>query len=442
MTAASPVLTRDIEGDDSPLGRATMRRVSMRLLPFIFILYIFNFLDRTNVSIAKLQMDRDLQFGAEAFGLGAGIFFIGYALFEVPSNLFLARVGARWWLARIMISWGIIASAMMFVRTPMHFYVLRFLLGLAEAGFFPGIIYYLSTWYPTAQRARAASRFMIAIPLSSVLGGAIGGELLAMDGLKGLAGWQWLFLLEGLPSILLGIAVLIWLTEKPAVATWLAADQRAWLVSRLEQDESASSAPHGLPPLRALANPLLWVIAIPYLLMNTAAYGYIFWGPTIIKEALGTSNTETGFVVAAIAALAAAFMLFMSASSDRKHERFLHVTASTALIAVGFAGAALMPTAILRICFLALVPMGSNSFLAPYFCIPALAFRGSALAVAIALVNSIGNMGGFFGPNVIGLLMRTTGGVRGACMALSLIALAASACCLALRRHPVYAGQR
>ncbi len=185
-----------------------MRKVSLRLLPFLFFLYIFNFLDRTNVALAALQMNRDLRFSSSAFGLGAGIFFVGYALFEVPSNLILVRVGARRWIARIMISWGIIASAMMFVRTPIHFYALRLLLGIAEAGFFPGIVYYLTQWFPATGRARAASRFMIAIPLSGVVGGVFGGFLLGLDGRLGLAGWQWLFLLEGLPSVVLGVVVL------------------------------------------------------------------------------------------------------------------------------------------------------------------------------------------------------------------------------------------
>lgn len=198
--------------DDTPLARATIRRVSLRLLPFLFVLYVFNFLDRTNVAIAALQMNRDLRFSAAAFGFGSGIFFLGYALFEVPSNLLLARVGPRWWIARIMVTWGVLALAMALVRTPLHFYVLRFLLGVAEAGFFPGVVYYLSQWFPSNVRGRASARFMVAIPLSGVLGGAIGGTLLGLDGRLGLAGWQWLFVAEGIPSVLLGVLVLVLLT--------------------------------------------------------------------------------------------------------------------------------------------------------------------------------------------------------------------------------------
>lgn len=224
-------------GEDAELGDATMRRVSLRLLPFIFVLYVFNFLDRSNVALAALQMNRDLEFSSSAFGLGAGIFFIGYALFEVPSNLAMARVGARRWIARIMITWGLIASAMMFVRTPGQFYATRFALGVAEAGFFPGIVYYLSEWFPASQRARASARFMIGIPLSGVLGGMVGGQLLGLDGRLGLAGWQWLFLVEGIPSVLLGFVVLGWLTDRPEQAHWLTDSQRAWLTGRLLREE-------------------------------------------------------------------------------------------------------------------------------------------------------------------------------------------------------------
>jgi MFS family permease len=197
-----------IDQDDTDLARTTMRRVSLHLLPFLLVLYICNYLDRTNVAIAALQMNRDLSFSASAYGFGAGIFFLGYALFEVPSNLVLARVGARRWIARIMITWGLVAAAMMFVRTPIHFYTLRFLLGVAEAGFFPGIVYYLSGWFPAVHRARALSRFMTAIPISVAIGNPLGAWLLGLDGMRGLAGWQWLFLLEGIPSVVLGFAVL------------------------------------------------------------------------------------------------------------------------------------------------------------------------------------------------------------------------------------------
>src|SRR5262245_46338741 len=250
-----------------------MQRVARRLLPLLFVLYICNYVDRTNVAIAKLQMNHDLGMSDTAYGFGFGIFFLGYVVFEVPSNLILARVGARRWIARIMISWGLIASALMFMRTPVQFYWLRFLLGVAEAGFSPGISYYLSQWFPAKQRARAIAGFMIAIPVSFVVGNPLGGWLLGLDGRLGLRGWQWLFFLEGVPSVVLGIAVLAVLTDRVAEARWLSADQRAWLAARLARDAEECSAPHGLAPLRALAHPMVWLVALPYVLVATTQYG-------------------------------------------------------------------------------------------------------------------------------------------------------------------------
>jgi sugar phosphate permease len=427
-----------LERDDAAIERATIRMVSLRLLPFLFSLYVFNFLDRSNVAIAGLQMNRDLRFSASAFGLGAGIFFLGYSLFEVPSNLLLVRVGPRRWIARIMISWGLIASAMMFVRTPMHFYVLRFLLGVAEAGFFPGIVYYLSQWFPAAHRARASSRFMIAIPLSGVLGGVAGGWLLGLNGHMGLAGWQWLFLLEGIPSVLLGVAVLAWLTDRPERAEWLTGEQRDWLAGELRQDHQESLGVHGIPPLRALVQPMVWLLAVPYFLMLTAGYGYTFWSPTVIRDALQTSDSTTALITALIACFSAAAMLIVGASSDRTGERCLHAAGSAALMAIGYLGAALLTNPIARVFGLGLVLLGTNSFLAPFWCLPSMLLSGSAAAIGIALVNSIGNTGGFVGPYVIGILKDATGGTTGAFLVLAGVSLACAVLCVLLRRRAVF----
>jgi ACS family tartrate transporter-like MFS transporter len=271
-TAIAAPPERPVDQDSTDLARETMRRVSLRLIPFLFVLFICNFLDRTNVAIAALQMNRDLQFSASAYGLGAGIFFVGYSLFEVPSNLILVRVGARKWIARIMISWGLVASAMMFVRTPMHFYVLRFLLGVAEAGFFPGIIFYLSQWFPAPQRARAMARFMIAVPLSAAIGNPLSGALLGLDGRLDLPGWQWLFLLEGIPSVLLGFVVFGFLTDRHEDAHWLSADQRAWLAARMRRDRESCTSAHGLPTLRALAHPVVLLASLVYFLAMTTGF--------------------------------------------------------------------------------------------------------------------------------------------------------------------------
>jgi ACS family tartrate transporter-like MFS transporter len=423
--------------DDAALERETMRKVGLRLLPFLFVLYIFNFLDRTNVALAALQMNRDLSFSSTAFGFGAGIFFVGYALFEVPSNLLLVRVGPRRWIARIMISWGIIAAAMMFVRTPFQFYSLRLLLGIAEAGFFPGIVYYLTQWFPANRRARASSRFMIAIPLSGVLGGAMGGFLLGLDGQLGLAGWQWLFLVEGLPSALIGITVLWYLTDEPRDAHWLTDEQREWLTERMRRDKETSGAAHGLPPLGALAQSVIWLLAFPYFLVLTAGYGYTFWSPIVIRDTLHTTDTQTALLTAGFAVCSMLTMLAIGASSDRTGERCYHASIGGILIAIGFTGAALIPMPVLRIAFLALVLVGANSVLPPFWCLPSMVLSGSAAAVGIALINSLGNTGGFVGPYVIGLLKDRTGGTTGSFLILAGVGAACAIACILLRRHPL-----
>jgi len=420
--------------EETALERETMRRVTARLIPFLFILYVFNFLDRTNVALAALQMNRDLHFSSSAFGLGAGIFFLGYAILEVPSNLILARVGARRWIARIMITWGIIACGMMFVRTPMHFYILRFLLGVAEAGFFPGIVFYLTKWFPAPRRARAQSRFMSAIPLSGVLGGLIGGFLLSLDGKMGLAGWQWLFLVEGLPSVIMGFVVLFYLTDEPSHAKWLSDDQRSWLIDRMQRDRQAVSDGHSMSVRRALSQPAVWALAIPYFLVLTTGYTYTFWSPTVFKESLHTSNTQTALLTAFIAVVSMVFMLVVAASSDRRNERFFHAAINGALIAIGFAGAALIAQPILRVVFLALVLIGANAMLPPFWCIPSMLLTGTSAAAAIGLINALGNTGGFIGPYLVGFLKDKTGGMTGSFLLLSVLGVLLAASCIRLKR--------
>jgi MFS transporter, ACS family, tartrate transporter len=431
-----------IDRDDRDLARTTMRRVSLRLLPFLFVLYICNFLDRTNVAIAALQMNRDLHFSATAYGFGAGIFSLGYALFEVPSNLVLARVGARYWIARIMITWGLVATAMMFVRTPTQFYALRFLLGVAEAGFAPGIIYYLSGWFPAVQRARALSCFLTAIPISAAIGNPLSASLLGLDGVRGLAGWQWLFLLEGIPSVLLGFAVLGLLPDDPAGARWLSVAERDWLTARVRRDADESPSLHGVAPLRALVLPMVWLVSLPYFLLVTTQYGYTFWAPTMIRDALQASNTTTGLITGGIACVAAGVMLAVGASSDRTGKPLLHAGACAVLAALGCMSAALLPHPLARVAGLALVPIGVYGFYAPFWCVPTALLRGTAAAAGIALVGSLGHVGGFVGPYVLGLLMDATGGTTVALLGLAPLALAAAALCLLLRRQTALSSHR
>ena len=307
------------------IGVAAIRRVTRRLIPFLVVLYIAAWLDRVNVGFAALQMNSDLKFSSAAFGFGSGVFFLGYCLFEVPSNFILDRVGARLWIARIMISWGLIASAMMFVRTPLTFYVLRFLLGAAEAGFFPGVIYYLSQWYPYADRARAIAAFMMAIPVAGLVGGPLSGALLGLNGVYGIAGWQWVFLLEGLPSALLGFVVLLYLTDRPEDAAWLTAPERTWLVARLNAERRAARAAHPIGAIAALANRTVWRLGIIFFLANLGFYAYSIWSPQIIKSFVGTNDLMVGVLSGGISAVVIVVMLWNSAHSDRRCERPLHV---------------------------------------------------------------------------------------------------------------------
>jgi ACS family tartrate transporter-like MFS transporter len=425
---------------EQDLESATLRRVSLRLLPFLFVLYIFSYLDRTNVSIAALQMNSELKFSSAAFGLGAGIFFIGYALFEVPSNLILARVGARTWLARIAITWGLLACAMMWVRTPTQFYAARFLLGMAEAGFFPGVIYYLSQWFPATYRARAISGFLIAIPLSQALGGPLGGALLGLSGVGRLSGWQWLFLIEGLPTVCLGVGVLGYLTECPEDARWLPRVQRDWLSQRLEQERQRIVAHSS--PLRALANPLVWVLAVPYFAYYSASLTYVFWAPTLVRDALGTSNTATGLIIGSIALFSAVMYPLAGIASDRSDARCGLAALGLALSCVGCIGAALFEHSLFRVASLVLIALCSPLLMTSFWCLPTKFLKGASAAAGIALINAIGSCGGFFGPSMFGLLRQTTGGDVAAFFGLAGLALVGSLTCVGLRQISVFKPNR
>lgn len=323
------------------LEAATLSRVTRRLIPFLFVLYIANYLDRVNVSFAALQMNRDLGFSAGAYGLGAGMFFLGYCVFQVPSNLVLARVGARRWIGAIMIVWGAIASAMMLVRGVASFYALRFLLGVVEAGFFPGMIFYLANWFPAAHRARAVARFMTAIPLSGVVGGPLSGWLLGWNGVAGLAGWQWLFVLEGLPSAVLGVVALRYLTDRPEDAAWLPADGRVWLAERLRLERAGGSDRRRASLRLALLDGVVWRLGVLYFLIVVGLYGQGLWLPQLIKGSSQLGDLTVGLLAAAPALAAAVAMVAIAAHSDRTGERHAHVAVPLVAGAIGFAATAL-----------------------------------------------------------------------------------------------------
>jgi len=400
-SAASTVARRE------ELSAATLRKITWRLIPFLFVLYVIAWLDRVNVGFAALEMNADLGFSSATFGLGSGIFFLGYCLFEIPSNIILERVGARLWIARIMVTWGLISAGLMLVRAPSLFYMLRFLLGAAEAGFFPGVIYYLSLWYPTAQRARAIAAFMTAVPVTGLIGGPLSGALLGLDGIYGLKGWQWLFLLEGLPAMVLGISVIFCLNDRPETTRWLAPAERDWLVETLAAERNACLL---RPDIRvALTDGTVWKLGITFLLVAAGFYGYSFWAPLIIKSLTGLSNFEVGLVLGAISAVTIVGMLLNSYHSDRTGERAIHIAMPLLVSAAGLVGCALLRQPVLAIIALALVPLGHCASYGPFWSMPTQFLTGPAAAAGIALVTMIANVGGFAGPALIGLLKTRTG---------------------------------
>ena len=422
----------------SALERATLRAVSRRLIPFLFVLYVVSFLDRVNVGFAALEMNRDLGLTPAVYGFGAGIFFIGYSLFEVPSNLILAHTGARLWIARIMITWGLIAASMMFVRGPLSFYLLRFLLGVAEAGFFPGIIFYLSQWFPAAVRARAVARFVTAIPVSGVIGGPISGALLGLHGRLGLAGWQWLFLLEGLPAVVLGVVVLFYLPDRPEGATWLAAEQRRWLMERLAAERDRCVERHDFSVVRTLSSGVVWQIGLlGFLSISFGQYALGLWLPQILRGFSGLSNLQVGFVSAVPNLAAAIAMVIFAAHSDRTGERTLHIATASAVAAIGFLGSALVQSPGLAVMFLSIAAAGLLSAHGPFWPLPSKFLTGTAAAGGIALINSLANLSGFVGPYAIGLLNSGNGDFRRGLLLLAIVPVAGMALALRLRHAAV-----
>jgi MFS transporter, ACS family, tartrate transporter len=416
------------------VATVTLRKITFRLIPFLFILYIVAWLDRVNVGFAALQMNSDLGFSSAAFGFGSGVFFLGYCLFEVPSNLVLHRVGARRWISRIMISWGAISTAMMFVRTTPTFYLLRFLLGAAEAGFFPGVVYYLSHWYPEGQRARAIAAFMTAVPVSGVIGGPLSGALLSLNGVLGLAGWQWLFLVEGLPAILLGMIVLVYLTDRPETADWLNSAEKNWLVSALAAERTSR---HGALPVgifTALTNPTIWHLGIIFLCAAIGFYGYSFWAPLVVKSLTGSSDLGVGVILGLISAVIIVTMMLNGAHSDHTDERPLHVAVPLLISGAGFFGCALLRQPILALFFLALVPIGHCAAYGPFWSMPSRFLTGAPAAAGIALVVTIANVGGLIGPTIIGAMKDRFGTHGPAFMLLGGCAIVAALLAMGLGR--------
>jgi len=411
---------------NAALAASTQRKASLRLLPVIGVGYCLAYIDRVNISFASLQMNRDLRFSATTYSIGAGLFFIGYAFCEVPSNLMMLRYGARKWLTRIMFTWGLLAMAMMFVRTPLQFDVLRLLLGIAEAGFFPGVVFYLTLWFPGSARARAVSRFYIALPLSSVVMGSLAGWLLGLNGKLGLSGWQWLFLLEGLPAALFSVVILKTLPDGPADAPWLTEDEKTWLAGQLKSDSAEAHLGHGASVLQALLSPKVWLIGTYFLCALTVSYAYSFSAPAILQGITGWTVTQVGFVVAAFGIAAALGMILNASHSDRTRERKLHCVVPCLVMGAAYACAGLASASWAVVLSLAVGLIAFNSMLGPALAVPQQFLAGRAAAAGLAAMNTITMFSDFIGPVWMGLVKDKTGHYNIGLVGLLLPSLAAA----------------
>jgi D-galactonate transporter len=385
----------------------TYATVAWRIIPLLFLCYVVSYLDRVNVGFAKLQMLNDLRFSESVYGLGAGIFFLGYFVFEVPSNLIMYRVGARKWIARIMISWGVVSAAMLFVTTPTMFYVMRLLLGVAEAGFFPGMILYLTYWFPAERRGGMTALFMTGIPISGVVGGPLSGWILqSMSGALGLAGWQWLFVIEGLPSIIAGLLVLGMLNDRISDVTWLTQEQKAMLQANIDSDEARKGHASALQAFRSAK---VWLLALIYFCLIMGLYGVSFWLPTIIKG-LGVKNAASvGLLYAVPYALATIAMILVGRSADARKERRWHIAVPCILGAIGLiASVSFGASPVLAIAALSLGTVGILSAIPLFWSCPTAFLSGAAAAGGIALINSVGNLAGFASPYIVGLIKDFT----------------------------------
>jgi MFS transporter, ACS family, tartrate transporter len=419
-------------GNQSVAVRAR-RRIMQRILPYLFLLYIIAFIDRVNVGYATLKMSGDLGFSSEVYGFGAGIFFIGYFLLEIPGSLIVEKWSARRWIARIMISWGLLAVMMGFMNTAKQFYVLRFLLGAAEAGFFPGIIVYLSHWFLYEDRAKAVALFMAAIPISSIIGSPVSGLILGVHWF-GLEGWRWLFIIEGAPAIFFGVVTLFYLTDWPSQAKWLLPDEREWITTELEKEKQFKLQVHAFRIAEAFRQREVIFLTLGYFLAVTSGYGLIFWLPTFVKSISGSSDFKVSLISAMPYCVALVSMLLTGWSSDRTRERRWHTTLPMIATSVGFLlSAILQGHPVLAVAMFCLVAAGVHSYLPSFWSLPTKFLTGTAAAASIGLINSVGNLGGFLGPYVVGYINTATNSFFGGILFLSLSALMGAIVILSLR---------
>jgi ACS family tartrate transporter-like MFS transporter len=416
---------------------ATIKRITWRLIPFLCICYFISWLDRVNVGFAALAMNADLGFSPALFGLGAGIFFIGYVLCEPPSNLALRKFGARVWIARIMITWGIFSGAMAFIQGQWGFLSLRFLLGIAEAGFFPGIILYLTLWFPAKYRGRTFGLFILTTPLASVIGGPISGALFKMHGFLGLEGWRWMFLIEAIPAVILGVMCLYYLTDKPENAKWLTKEQRDWLTNTMRAEEAAQTHDHGTVHLMdALKSSRLWLLGLVYLGPVIGLYGLGFWMPQIVKGLVQSHGITDPFHIGLLTAIpsigAAIGMVYWTRHSDRTGERIWHLVGPLMVGAIGMVMSAYMSSPVGGMIALSIALIGINVSLPVFWTLPTAFLTGAAAAVGIAIINCIGNLGGYFGPQLIGIVKQSTDSIQIALLSIAALMVLAGGVALYL----------
>ena len=417
------------------LESAVVSRLMWRLMPFLFLLYIVAYLDRINVSFAVLQMRGQLGISDRVYGRAAGMFFAGYFFFQLPSNLVLEKVGVRRWISALMVAWGVISCLMIFIRGPVSFYGMRFLLGAAEAGFFPGIILYMKRWFPANARARAVAWFMTANPLAGIVGSPISGALLGITG-AGFSGWQWMFLMEGLPAIVLGLTVFWTLSDNPREAAWLKGEEREWLLAKLAYEQQAESSVKKENLVEVLISPRIWMLSLVYFGVSTTMYGVTLWLPSVIRSLSGLSYFLTGLVSALPFLVTAIAMVLVGMGSDRSGERRWHTAipafvGAAALVAAGYGTA----TAVVVAC-LGLGMACAEAMVGPFWAMATSRMTGLSAAAGIAVINSLANLGGYFGPDIIGFFRKANGGFRGGLLAIGATLAVSGAVALIVGRQP------
>jgi len=397
-----------------PTGTKTIRKIQIRILPFLFILYVISYLDRINIGFAALTMNKELAITSQQFGLLVGIFFFGYFLFEIPSNLMLHKVGARVWIARILISWGIVAMLSGFSRNVSQLYVARFLLGLAEAGYFPGIVLYLTYWFRQREQAQAIALFLTGLPVTSIMGAPVSGLILDHVHWLGVSSWRWLLVLEGIPAVACGVLTYFLLPGRPAEAKFLTQDEKRWITEELDQEERQKGGTHKISALKALSNGRVWHLASIGFTLNIGMYSLSFWMPQFVKSLSSLySNTTIGFLVMIPYLVGLLAMILLSRNSDRTMERKYHAAipaliAGIALVSLGGAHSAFS-----SIFFLCFASLGIYSVYGPFWSLPSEFLTGFAAASGIALISSVANLGGFAGPYAVGMVSQRTGSLYG-----------------------------